>query len=85
MAEDDDDLEQQSGLRGFWSGTISFGLVTVPVALYAATRSRGVGLKMIGLSAGHELSGGAKIDWQEDGLALTLEFPVPEIVKGKGR
>ncbi len=48
MAEDDDDLEQPAGLRSFWSGTISFGLVTVPVALYAATRPRGISLKMIG-------------------------------------
>ena len=46
MAEDE--LEaQQSGLRSFWSGTITFGLVTVPVALYSATRSRGVGLRMV--------------------------------------
>lgn len=48
MAEEDDDLDQPSGMRPFWSGTISFGLVTVPVALYSATRSRGVALKMIG-------------------------------------
>jgi DNA end-binding protein Ku len=48
VAEEDDDLDQPSGLRSFWSGTISFGLVTVPVALYAATRPRGISLKMIG-------------------------------------
>jgi DNA end-binding protein Ku len=48
VAEEDDDLEQPSGLRSFWTGTITFGLVTVPVALYAATRARGVALKMIG-------------------------------------
>ncbi|HYC61602.1 MAG TPA: Ku protein [Thermoanaerobaculia bacterium] len=48
MAEDDDDFEQPSGLRPFWSGTITFGLVTVPVALYSATRMGGVALKMIG-------------------------------------
>ncbi|HEX8252388.1 MAG TPA: Ku protein [Thermoanaerobaculia bacterium] len=47
MAEEDD-FDQPSGLRSFWSGTISFGLVTVPVALYAATRPRGISLKMIG-------------------------------------
>lgn len=35
-------------MRPFWSGTITFGLVTVPVALYSATRPRGVALKMIG-------------------------------------
>jgi DNA end-binding protein Ku len=48
VAEDDDDLDQPSGMRPFWSGTISFGLVTVPVALYAATKPRGISLKMIG-------------------------------------
>ena len=42
------EFEQPSGMRPFWSGTITFGLVTVPVALYAATRPRGVALKMIG-------------------------------------
>lgn len=36
-----------SGLRPFWTGTISFGLVTVPVALYSATRSRGTALRMV--------------------------------------
>lgn len=48
MAEEDDDLEQPGGIRPFWSGTIAFGLVTVPVALYSAIRSGGVALKMIG-------------------------------------
>ncbi|HEX8169634.1 MAG TPA: Ku protein [Thermoanaerobaculia bacterium] len=46
MAEDELD-EQPGGLRSFWTGTITFGLVTVPVALYAATRPRGVNLKMV--------------------------------------
>ena len=49
MAEPAEDSESQpSGMRSFWTGTITFGLVTVPVALYAATRSRGVALRMIG-------------------------------------
>ena len=47
MADEDDDLEQPAGLRPFWSGTITFGLVTVPVALFTATRPRGVSLRMI--------------------------------------
>lgn len=38
----------------------------------------GFGLKMIALSAGHELGGSAALDWLEEGLALTLDFPVPE-------
>ena len=48
MAEPAEDFDQPSGLRSFWTGTITFGLVTVPVALYAATRPRGVALRMIG-------------------------------------
>ena len=47
MAEEEE-VEQPGGLRSFWTGTITFGLVTVPVALYSATRARGVALKMIG-------------------------------------
>lgn len=48
MAEEDD-LESggPSGIRSFWTGTITFGLVTVPVALYSATRPRGISLRMI--------------------------------------
>lgn len=45
---DEEELEQPAGLRSFWTGTITFGLVTIPVALYSATRPRGVALKMIG-------------------------------------
>ncbi len=47
---EEEDLEsgQPSGIRSFWSGTISFGLVTVPVALYSATRSHGTALRMVG-------------------------------------
>src|SRR5687767_7274245 len=49
MAEDEEfDSVAPSGIRSFWTGTISFGLVTVPVALYAATRSRGTALRMVG-------------------------------------
>jgi DNA end-binding protein Ku len=51
MAEaEEQELEsgQPSGLRSFWSGTITFGLVTVPVALYSATRSHGTALRMVG-------------------------------------
>jgi len=48
VAEEAEDFEQPSGIRSFWTGTITFGLVTIPVALYSATRSRGIALKMIG-------------------------------------
>jgi DNA end-binding protein Ku len=36
-----------SGLRPFWSGTLSFGLVSVPVDIYSATRSEGIALRML--------------------------------------
>lgn len=35
----------------------------------------GFGLKMIGLSAGHELGGTVEPEWQDDGLSLQLRFP----------
>lgn len=34
-------------MRGFWTGSITFGLVNVPVALYPATRGRTVRLRMV--------------------------------------
>lgn len=34
--------------RGVWSGSISFGLVTIPVELYSATRHAGVSTRMLG-------------------------------------
>ncbi len=33
--------------RPIWTGTLSFGLVTVPIALYAATESHGVSFRQI--------------------------------------
>ncbi len=36
----------------------------------------GFGLKMIALSAGHELGGTAAADWRDEGLTLTLQFPL---------
>lgn len=37
----------EAGPRGMWSGTLSFGLVSVPVALFPALRSRPVRLRML--------------------------------------
>lgn len=40
--DDDDDAPSDAGAgqaRAFWSGTISFGLVSIPVQLFAATRA----------------------------------------------
>ena len=53
MAEEDDlESSAPSGVRPFWSGTITFGLVTVPVQLFAASRMRGVSLRMVAPDGG---------------------------------
>jgi DNA end-binding protein Ku len=36
-----------TGLRPFWSGTIAFGLVSLPVGLYVANRGKRVSLRLI--------------------------------------
>ena len=41
------DEQQEIRARAFWSGTITFGLVSIPVQMYAANRSRRVGLRMV--------------------------------------
>lgn len=47
-AVEEEEGAQTGGLRPFWSGAITFGLVSVPVALHTATRPRGVAMTMIG-------------------------------------
>jgi DNA end-binding protein Ku len=42
------DEAAHGGPRAFWSGTITFGLVSVPVDLYPAVRSRRAPLRMLG-------------------------------------
>lgn len=63
--------EAAAGLRSFWSGTITFGLVSVPVALFPANRSRGIALRMVGddgapLRRRYVCSkDGKELDWDE--------------------
>ena len=40
-------MPERAGPRAFWSGTIAFGLVSVPVDLMPANRSRRVSLRML--------------------------------------
>jgi DNA end-binding protein Ku len=42
-----DGVDRAASLRAFWSGTISFGLVSIPVNLFPANRSGGVSLRML--------------------------------------
>lgn len=51
MAEVEQELEQEQEEgrgRAFWSGTITFGLVSVPVDLFPASRLQRVSLRMVG-------------------------------------
>lgn len=52
----------RSGARSFWSGTISFGLVSVPVHLFPASRPGGVALRML----------------DDDGTPLSRRYYCPE-------
>ena len=53
--------EEESGTedvgRPFWSGTVSFGLVNVPVGMYPANRSISASLRMVTEE---------KDDWKDD-------------------
>ena len=40
--------EEQKGARPFWSGTLTFGLVSIPVDLYPGNRSNRTPLRMLG-------------------------------------
>lgn len=42
------DEQEERGARPFWSGTLTFGLVSVPVDLYPGNRSSRAPLRMIG-------------------------------------
>jgi DNA end-binding protein Ku len=46
-SEETDEQDARSGPRSFWSGTLSFGLVSIPVDLYRGTRSAGISLRML--------------------------------------
>jgi DNA end-binding protein Ku len=46
-ATQEGDSEESGGARSFWSGTIAFGLVSLPVSLYTANRPARVGLRML--------------------------------------
>lgn len=48
-------------MRGFWSGTLTVALVSIPVELYSAHRSRGTSLRLV----------------DEDGTPLTRRYVCP--------
>ncbi len=62
--------------RAMWSGTISFGLVNVPVKLYSAARSQDVRFNQL------HAADGARIQMKRVCGADGEEVPYEEIVKG---
>src|SRR5262245_34472095 len=73
---------QEASVRPFWSGTISFGLVSIPVNLYPGNRDSRVPLRMLG-PRGKPLKReyvGAETGTELDESATTRGF---EIGKGK--
>ena len=60
--EDDDSAEARPSSKSIWSGTISFGLVSIPVMMAPAVRSGGVPLHML----------------DEDGAPLKRRYVCPQ-------
>jgi DNA end-binding protein Ku len=62
--------------RSLWNGTISVGLINVPVKLYTATESKTVHFREV------HLEDGAKIEHRRFCSAEDREVPYDEVVKG---
>jgi DNA end-binding protein Ku len=62
--------------RSLWNGTVSFGLVRVPVKLYSATESKRIPLRE------RHLTDGAAIEHRRVCVKEAREVPYSEIVKG---
>ena len=63
-------------MRAMWKGTVAFGLVSIPISLYAATENKGVTLRQV-----HETDGG-RIQYKRYCSAEEVEVPYAEIAKG---
>ncbi|WP_370949687.1 Ku protein [Amycolatopsis sp. cg5] len=63
-------------MRAMWKGSVSFGLVTIPIQLYAATENKNVSLRQV-----HEADGG-RIQYKRVCTIDGEEVPYAEIAKG---
>ncbi|MCP2252823.1 DNA end-binding protein Ku [Prauserella aidingensis] len=63
-------------MRVMWKGAVSFGLVTIPIHLYAATESKNVSLRQV-----HEADGG-RIQYKRVCTVDGEEVPYADIAKG---
>ena len=63
-------------MRAMWKGSVSFGLVSIPIQLYAATENKNVSLRQV-----HEADGG-RIQYKRFCTIDGAEVPYAEIAKG---
>jgi DNA end-binding protein Ku len=63
-------------MRTIWKGTVSFGLVTIPVRLYSATEEKDVSFHQV------RRSDGSRIKYKRVAAADGEEVPYAEIAKG---
>lgn len=63
-------------MRSMWKGSVSFGLVTIPIQLYAATENKNVSLRQV-----HEKDGG-RIQYKRFCSVEGVEVPYGEIARG---
>ena len=62
--------------RAIWSGAVSFGLVTIPVKLYAATRAKDIAFHLL------HAKDGSRISQKRFCQAEDVEIPWNEVVRG---
>jgi DNA end-binding protein Ku len=62
--------------RAIWSGAISFGLVTIPVKLFTATRAKDIGFHLL------HAPDGSRITQKRFCAAEDVEIPWNEVVRG---
>jgi DNA end-binding protein Ku len=63
-------------MRSMWAGVISFGLISIPIKLYAATEQRDVAFRQV-----HRADGG-KITFRRVCSACGEEVPYSDVAKG---
>lgn len=63
-------------MRAMWKGSVSFGLVSIPIQMYAATENKNVSLRQV-----HEADGG-RIQYKRFCTVDGAEVPYAEIAKG---
>ena len=63
-------------MRAMWKGSVSFGLVSIPIQMYAATENKNVSLRQV-----HEADGG-RIQYKRFCTIDGQEVPYAEIAKG---